>query len=680
MLENLIFPVSFLANPSVVKSDFVALKLGCEVREISSPDELAESFAYGGSAYTSLLGKYVGWNFFSAFYNRGGFLYTLGSGLNLRYRVFSAGLSIHGFFDEGGLYEKGARLGFSILRAGALFSRFEDLGFWWDFYHGAGIFHGAFSLLGFRLPFYVSTENEWGAGFLLIGTHGYDVNAVYGGAGIGFGYSSSRGGTFSLVFLKTAGFRNFSDLAKLKRGEQFFFKFSYSLDEIVSVWMGYSFSFDRFLHIRTFSSPVLFIKILDVEERQGTDEREVCVTFKVKNVARPKAHLLIKPLVLEAPGELEFEPEEAEITVKGNDFAVIRFHVRAGKKVPAGKVKLAFRFSELKYDIDFPPKQIEFTLKELPVVSKKAPLPSIKVKKWTFEPICDVDSEIPEGIHECKKWVALIIANSDYADREHISSVKWAYRDAYAFRLYLEKTFGVPSDNIIYQTDLTKARMEALLGSAQNPKGSFYTFVEAKKAETVVFYYSGHGATSSTGQAMLVPVDCPAEAIDTGAVPVEQIMKNLSALPGIKRKWIVLEACFSGVLPPGVAGLSIRPRDPASFMQIGDIYMAAASPDQFANYYQETGHGLFTYFLLKGIGKSVEETGAVDFEFLKNYVVENVVSISLVKFNRVQKPVVLIKKAPPPKPVARKRVRKRRLPRRRKKSWVQFLKEQFDIK
>jgi hypothetical protein len=71
--------------------------------------------------------------------------------------------------------------------------------------------------------------------------------------------------------------------------------------------------------------------------------------------------------------------------------------------------------------------------------------------------------------------------------------------------------------------------------------------------------------------------------------------------------------------------------------------LSASSGEQISMSYDEKGHGLFTYFFLKGIkaGAIVQEDGLLDVGLLYAYVKPQVQSISRKKYNNEQTPQLI---------------------------------------
>jgi hypothetical protein len=71
-----------------------------------------------------------------------------------------------------------------------------------------------------------------------------------------------------------------------------------------------------------------------------------------------------------------------------------------------------------------------------------------------------VDTKIGVNTVQDDKTFVLIISNENY---KHEQSVPYAINDGNIFRLYCEKTLGIPADNIKYQPEASLNDMQTQL-------------------------------------------------------------------------------------------------------------------------------------------------------------------------------------------------------------------------
>ncbi|MFM7588446.1 MAG: caspase family protein [Bacteroidota bacterium] len=229
--------------------------------------------------------------------------------------------------------------------------------------------------------------------------------------------------------------------------------------------------------------------------------------------------------------------------------------------------------------------------------------------------VSDVDRNIPYVEARNPHRYALIIGNEDYATHQvgiqTESNVAFARNDARSFKLYCERTLGVPAANIEFITDATAARTKQALDK-------LYKIIQAEqgKAEVLV-YYAGHGLPlENTKEPYLIPVDVSGADPSMG-ISLSDMYSRLSQFPS-KRVVVFLDACFSGG-SRGTQLLAMRAvRIKADGAPVSGNLMvfSASSDEESALPWTEKQHGFFTYHLLK---KLQESQGMVTYESLADY-------------------------------------------------------------
>jgi len=195
-----------------------------------------------------------------------------------------------------------------------------------------------------------------------------------------------------------------------------------------------------------------------------------------------------------------------------------------------------------------------------------------------------------------KSAFAIVIGIENY--RMKLPKADFAVKDAKLVREYLIKSLGYPEENIIVMLNENAA------------KSDFEKYFErwlvnnVEKDGTVFIYYSGHGAPNQkTGEAFIVPYDGDPAFIDHTGYSIKRLYDVLGRLPA-KEVFVAMDSCFSGAGGRSVLAKGTRPlvmnlqsySAPANM-----IIMTASSGEQISSSYDEKKHGLFTYFMLKGI-------------------------------------------------------------------------------
>jgi uncharacterized caspase-like protein len=143
-----------------------------------------------------------------------------------------------------------------------------------------------------------------------------------------------------------------------------------------------------------------------------------------------------------------------------------------------------------------------------------------------------------------------------------------------------------------------------------------------------------------------VPYDGDPTFVDKTGFSLKRLYAALEKLPA-KDVTVVLDSCFSGaggrsVLAEGARpmGLSIE----TQAITAGRItVLSASSGDQISNTFKEQGHGLLTYFFLKGLQGEGDgnKDGSIEMVELLDYVKPNVQRIARKQYNNEQTPQLL---------------------------------------
>lgn len=246
----------------------------------------------------------------------------------------------------------------------------------------------------------------------------------------------------------------------------------------------------------------------------------------------------------------------------------------------------------------------------------------------------DVDKNIPESNTKKTNIYALIIGNEDYSTyQQDLSSevnVEFARNDAQVFKEYVNKTLGVPVENIMLLLDAKIIEMnrsiEKLNLIAKNANGDC----------ELIFYYAGHGMPDEvTKEAYIMPVDVSGTDLKY-AVKINDLYKKLTQYPA-KKVSVFLDACFSGGARNSALvaarGVKVKPKIDALNGNI--VVFTASSGEQSSLPYKEKQHGMFTYYLLK---KLQETSGNVTYSELSDYVTKEVSLKSVIVNNKEQNP------------------------------------------
>ncbi|MDP3286175.1 MAG: caspase family protein [Desulfobacterales bacterium] len=260
------------------------------------------------------------------------------------------------------------------------------------------------------------------------------------------------------------------------------------------------------------------------------------------------------------------------------------------------------------------------------------PVPAITVRS-------DIDELPAIKTKRNKNAYAIVIGIEQY--RQKLPKADFATQDASLVADYLIKAMGYPEENVVLltndkalQSDLTKY-FEKWLGN------------NVEKDSTVFIYYSGHGAPDTkTGWAYLVPYDGDPSFITETGYSLKRMYDALGKLPA-KEIIVALDSCFSGAGGRSVIAKGARPlvmNLQSNVSLPGNMtVLSASSGEQISSTYDEKGHGLFTYFMLKGFKNEdvVNPDGSIKMDDLFGYIKPQIERIARKQYNNEQTPQLI---------------------------------------
>lgn len=285
------------------------------------------------------------------------------------------------------------------------------------------------------------------------------------------------------------------------------------------------------------------------------------------------------------------------------------------------------RYTELDIEYNFEPVDIEVEPSALYADNKGTQTVS---RSNVFVGVSDVDTNIPQSQEDNDRTFVVILANENYNTE---SRVEYAHNDGEVFSRYCKKALGIPESNIRVVFDATLNNIRAQVDWLSKV-GEAYGG-EAR----LMLYYAGHGIPDeSSKEAYILPVDGYGSNVATG-YKLSELYAQLSAIPS-SSTLVFLDACFSGAnrddqMLASVRGIAVRVKKEVP--QGNLVIFSAAQGDETALPYNEQGHGMFTYFLLK---KLQETGGNVSLGDLSDYVTDQVRKMSVVTKSKPQTPTV----------------------------------------
>ena len=229
------------------------------------------------------------------------------------------------------------------------------------------------------------------------------------------------------------------------------------------------------------------------------------------------------------------------------------------------------------------------------------------------------------AIKEKPNAIALVVGVEDY---ELTASAKYAEADVKKFQSYAVQNLGIKPRNVItiFGRDATErgvllAIRKKLLRSIRSDQSDVYVF------------FAGHGLASDNGEKMyLLPYDGSPELLDDTAILRDRLFSDIaSANP--RSVTVFLDTCYSGTTRGTDMLIASRPIAIKALEQsIPDNFtvMTAAAGDQTAKPLEEAKHGMFSYFLMKGMEGEADtnQDNKITAGELHQYVQQNVVQQS----------------------------------------------------
>jgi uncharacterized caspase-like protein len=234
-----------------------------------------------------------------------------------------------------------------------------------------------------------------------------------------------------------------------------------------------------------------------------------------------------------------------------------------------------------------------------------------------------------------EQW-AVVIGVGTYTNAA-IPRLRYATKDAEAMYRFLTTKGGYPRDNVLLLTDT--AEQKPTLQNIRRALGEFL-YRKPGRNDTVLIYYAGHGAPEvdaagheADGLAKyLIPTDAEPESLYSTALPMDEIQRIFARIPA-ERIVMLLDTCYSGTaggrtfMRQQIRAGSINDQFLERLTRSkGRVIITASGANEVALESAELGHGIFTYFLLQGLGGQADRNGdgVVTVSELYEYVEEQV--------------------------------------------------------
>ena len=222
--------------------------------------------------------------------------------------------------------------------------------------------------------------------------------------------------------------------------------------------------------------------------------------------------------------------------------------------------------------------------------------------------------------------LALIVGVADYS-RTNANAV-YADKDAQQFYDYARMKLGIPAKNIKELVNNKADRVE--IGLAVQD----WIARSTKKDKTDIYiYFAGHGLASDDGKDMyLLPYDGSPRLLKASSIKRQELFNNIQQ-SNPRSVTVFLDTCYSGTTRGTDMLIASRPiaiRALEQSIPNNFTVFSAAAGDQTSKPLEEAKHGMFSYFLMKGMEGDADANNdnKITARELHAYVEQNVVQQS----------------------------------------------------
>ena len=196
-----------------------------------------------------------------------------------------------------------------------------------------------------------------------------------------------------------------------------------------------------------------------------------------------------------------------------------------------------------------------------------------------------------------KDALALIIGVNEYAKTP--AKAYYADSDAQVFSDYAIQKLGIPANRVKTLVN-TNADESGMLLAVKD----WLARANRQDKSDIYIFFAGHGLASDDGEKMyLLPYDGSPRLLDRTAILRDELFADISAA-NPRSVTVFLDTCYSGTTRGTDMLIASRPITIRALEQsIPDNFtvMTAAAGDQTAKPLEEAKHGMFSYFLMKGM-------------------------------------------------------------------------------
>ena len=228
---------------------------------------------------------------------------------------------------------------------------------------------------------------------------------------------------------------------------------------------------------------------------------------------------------------------------------------------------------------------------------------------------------------EDRKSLAILIGVQDYTT---LPKLKYCGADVALLASVLKDKCGF--DTTIVMTDAASEQLlRPTLGNLSRALRQHLTVANSSGYERVFLYFSGHGFRDKEGRLYFSPPDCDSKNLVLTALPHSYVKQMLDACDRVPVKIIALDCCHAG--EGRGTGVGVGAEELAIEFQTakGVFTLASCQADEVSLEWDEQGHGLFTYWLCKGLeGEAdLDDDQIIDIYELHRYIYRRVLKTAV---------------------------------------------------
>jgi hypothetical protein len=316
------------------------------------------------------------------------------------------------------------------------------------------------------------------------------------------------------------------------------------------------------------------------------------------------------------------------ITTKGKKrtiTGIARDNIEVAEVTVEGKPVSLSTNGEFKYSTYVPATGLEITLQVTDIAGlTSSKIVVLKADRLIADASISFDRLNPLGkrVSNNKDALALIVGVSNYENTK--AKAMYADNDALVFKDYATEKLGISENRIKMLINDGADYGEILLTT----KDWLRRASKSNKSDIYIFF-AGHGLASDDGKNMyLLPYDGRPRLLDKTALLRDELFKEIQQ-SNPRSVTVFLDTCYSGTTRGTdmlVASRPIMIKAKEQSIPNNFTVFSAAAGDQTSKPLEEAKHGMFSYFLMKGMEGDADTNSdnKITAQELHNYVKENV--------------------------------------------------------